>query len=92
MAFGRILEATRRGPLVYHAADNLPFGKAWNTGNNYNGRMSCSMWAEQLEGIRLAASFEIPYANAAGGIVDAESARAFGRDLARSVREYLMSL
>ena len=35
------------------------------------------MWATQIEGIRLATSFEIPYANAAGRPVDADSARAF---------------
>jgi hypothetical protein len=92
MAFGRILEDACRGPLPYRAADNLPFGQAWNTGSNYGDRMSCSMWTSQLEGIRLGTSFEIPYANTAGAVVDAESARAFGRDLAAAVRLYLISL
>jgi len=89
VALGKILEEVQRGPLVYRASDNLPFGTAWNTRGNYGDLMSCTMWATQIEGIRLATSFEIPYANAAGRPVDANSARAFGRDLARAVRQYL---
>jgi hypothetical protein len=89
VAFGKILEEVQQGPLVYSAADNLPYGTAWNTRKNYGDLMSCSMWTAQIEGIRLATSFEIPYANAANRPVDADSARAFGRDLARAVRQYL---
>ncbi len=89
--FGEILEQVQRGPLKYRAAHNLPFGQAWNTAGNYSSGMSCAKWASQLEGIRLATSFEIPYANAAGGVVDADSARAFGHDLASAVRKYLSS-
>ena len=54
------------GPLVYRASDNLPFGQAWNTGGNTGSGKSFGQWAGGLEGIRLAASFEIPYANAGG--------------------------
>ena len=89
VAFGNALERVQRGPLKYRAGDNLPFGKAWNTGANYGERVSCSMWAAGLDGIGLATSLEVPYANAAGGVVDAATSRAFGRDLARAVREYL---
>ena len=64
--FGRLLENVQQGPLVYRVSDNLPFGKAWNTGQNYAAGMSCGRWASGLDGIRLAASFEIPYANAGG--------------------------
>jgi hypothetical protein len=89
VAFGEVLERVQRGPLKYRASDNLPFGTAWNTTANYGDRMSCSMWMSQRKGVGLATSFEIPYANAAGGVVNAETARAFGHDLARSVRIYL---
>ena len=89
VAFANMLERVQRGTLKYRADDDLPFGKSWNTGSNYGGRMSCSMWAASLEGIQLATSLEIPYANAAGIAVDATSARAFGRDLAQAVRVYL---
>ena len=87
--FGRLLEDVQRGSLVYRASDNLPFGKAWNTGSNYAAGMSCGRWASGLEGIRLAASFEIPYANASGQAVTAEGARAFGHSLAKAIRQYL---
>ena len=89
VAFGEILERVQTGPLKYRASDNLPFGTAWNKGANYGDHMSCSMWTASLDGIGLATGFEIPYANAAGGVVDADSARAFGRDLARAVQVYL---
>ncbi len=84
--FGRLLESVQSGPLVYRASDNLPFGQAWNTGGNVGSNRSCAQWASDLEGIRLTASFEIPYANAGGRPVTPESARAFGRSLARALR------
>ncbi len=87
--FGKLLEAARTGPLPYKASNNLPFGKAWNTGKNFDAGKSFSRWAGELPGIRLAASFEIPYANAGGQSVTAESARAFGHDLAKAIRQYL---
>jgi hypothetical protein len=90
--FGRLLETVQSGPLVYRASDNLPFGQAWNTNSNVGANKSCSRWASDLEGVRLVASFEIPYANAGGQPVTAESARAFGRSLARALRGYLERL
>jgi len=88
-AFGKILEAVRTGALPYRASDNLPFGKAWNTARNYASGKSFARWAAEQPGIGLAASFELPYANARGAAVTAETARAFGRDLARAIRRYL---
>lgn len=32
---GKMLETTCRGPLQYHVSDNLPFGTAWNTADNF---------------------------------------------------------
>ena len=89
--FGKILETVQTGgPLVYHARDDLPFGKGWNTRKNYASGKSCIGWASELDGIQLATSFEIPYANASGCAVTAESARAFGHDLARALRYYFL--
>jgi len=87
--FGRLLEAVQTGPLVYQAKDTLPFGQGWNTRQNYDEGKTCKDWASGLEGIRLAATFEIPYANAGGQPVTADSARTFGHDLARAIRQYL---
>jgi hypothetical protein len=39
--------------------------------------------------VQLATSIEIPYANVAGAEVNAESARAFGRDLAVALGRFL---
>ncbi|NUQ65415.1 MAG: acetylxylan esterase [Pirellulales bacterium] len=84
-----ILEEIRQGPLEFHTADNLPFGKGWNTGIKDPSLKSFGRWAAELPGIEVASSIEIAYANASGAEVNAESARAFGRDLARAIRIYL---
>ncbi len=87
--FGRVLEASRAGPLPYSAANDLPFGEAWNAGQNYDLGCSFSRWASGLPDVQLATSFEIPYANASGIAVNAATARAFGRDLGRALCLYL---
>ena len=87
--FARILEASRTGPLPYRAADNLPFGKAWNTVSSDESSMA---WAARVPGIAMAGAMEIPYSCARGHAVTARSARGLGRDLARAIRLYLESL
>ena len=87
--FGKILERVQTGPLVYHETNNLPFGQKWNKSANYTAGTSGARWAGGLPGIKLATTIEFPYANVLGGEVNADTARAFGRDLARSIREYL---
>ena len=88
-AFGRLLEGVRPSPLAYRQADDLPFGQAWNTADNFSQGVSVTRWAGGLEGVRLASSLEIPYATANGRVVDALSARAFGDALATAVWRYL---
>ena len=87
--FSHLLQASIRGPLPYDPANNLPFGTAWNTRANSGGRVSFGRWAATIPGIGLACSIEIPYANASGQEVTAETARAFGYDLARAIYGYL---
>jgi len=89
--FGKILQAVQTGPLVYRAKDDLAYGKGWNTAKNYGTGKSFASWAGGLEGMLIAATIEIPYANAAGRKVTAATARAFGHDLARAIRGYLAS-
>ena len=84
-----LLEAVQQGPLVYRASDNLPYGQAWNTGSGGTNLLSFGGWAASLPGIWAGTSLELPYANAAGREVNADSARAFGRDLARALRRFL---
>ena len=90
--FGALLEENNTSPLPYYASSNLPFGQAWNTSTNYSAGKSFGRWAGELEGISLAASLEIPYANASGEAVTPESARAFGESLAKTIKTYLESL
>ena len=90
--FGQTLERVLAGPLKYRAADNLPFGKSWNTARNFADGLSFSRWAAGLPGIVLATTIEIPYANASGCEVNPASARAFGHDLAKAIRAYLGQL
>ncbi len=91
-ALAKILESVRTGPLPYKAADNLPFGKGWNTGGNFKAGKGCSQWAGELKGVRLASTIEIPYANAAGKPVTRDSARAFGADLVKAIRRYVEAM
>jgi hypothetical protein len=83
-----LLEQGLSGPVPYAAADNLPFGKAWNTGGNYSGGRSFARWVQTLPGTRLGASLEFPYANVRDWTVVPAGVRAFGRDLARAIRAY----
>jgi hypothetical protein len=85
----RVLETVQQGPLVYRVSDNLAFGQAWNKGYADSNLLSFGRWAARLPGIDVASTIEIPYANASGREVNAESARAFGRDLARALQTYL---
>ncbi len=87
--FGAVLEAVNKGPLPYEAASSLPYGEGWNKASNYTAGKSSSRWMGGHDGVRLAATLEVAYANAGGATVSPESARAFGRMLAKAIRVYL---
>jgi hypothetical protein len=87
--FCGLLESTQTGPLKYSAKDNVPFGTAWNSAANYTKGVHFSRWAMDLPGAAATTTLEISYANANGKTVTADSARAFGRDLARALRKFL---
>jgi hypothetical protein len=85
-AFSLILESVIEGPLPYDPADNIPHGQSWNTGELPN---TFGRWAAQTPGIMVSSGVELPYADVKGRPVTRESARAFGRDLARALCRYL---
>ena len=88
--FSELVEKLQKGPLRYRAADDLPFGKAWNKGVNSSRLWSSVVWAcNSVKGLRLCRSFEIPFANANGAVVTPEGCREFGRDLALALRVFL---
>lgn len=90
--FSKILESVQTGSLVYRRSNNLPFGTSWNSAADSGSLKSFEMWASEQPGVLIASSIEIPYANAGGKPVTAESARALGWDLARALRIYLQQI
>jgi hypothetical protein len=88
-AFGKLLEAVKPNPLAYRQSNDLQHGKAWNTSSNFSQGLSFGRWAGTLPGVRLAGTFEIPYATANGTEVTPQAARAFGNGLAVALRQYL---
>ncbi len=91
--FCRLLEAANHGPLPYRTGNNLLYGVGWNTvaewGPPTPEPTSAALWFSQLPGVWFGAIIEVPYANAQGVEVNAQTARAFGRDLAEGLRRYL---
>jgi len=84
--FSRILQQVQTGPLVHNPKHNLPWGEKWNT---LKEPRMCSRWSALVPGVQIGTAIEIPYANVAGAPVTANSARALGHDLARTIRGYL---
>jgi hypothetical protein len=91
-AFAATWERVQEGAIRFRAADCLAFGTAWNTAANYGAGCSSARWAQKAyPAARLIAGIEIAYADALGVEVNAATARALGRDLARALAEHLTS-
>jgi hypothetical protein len=86
--FSAILEKTRCGELPFHPDDNIPYGRDWNVAGSYVQGKTFARWAAELPGISLASTLEIPYANARGAEVNADTARHLGGDLGRAIALY----
>jgi hypothetical protein len=84
--FQQILRTEQRGPIRYDGRSDLPFGMRWN--DEAVATPSFVGWASKLPEVQVATVLELPYANAGGVEVTAESARQLGRDLAVSIRAY----
>ena len=83
--FSQLLEKLQEGTMRYRASDDLPFGQDWNKGVNYAQGWSAVIWAcRRVKGLRIARSFEVPFATANGTVVTPESCRSFGRDVAKA--------
>ena len=89
--FAQLLQRTNHSPIPYRATDDLPFGKDWNVPSNSAQGRGSTRWAAEDLHARLATTIELPYANASGAAVTADSARALGHDLAAAIRQYLQS-
>lgn len=87
--FSKLLEKHSTGEVKSYHANFLPFGEAWNTGNNYSKGISFSKWAGGLKGISVATSIEFPYANISGVMASKDNARSFGEAVTCSIQDYL---
>lgn len=93
-AFSDMLERHAAGDssLPYAASNNLPYGQAWNSAKNFTAGRSFKNWAQSINGVRLAATMEIPYANASGTTVTQESCRLFGHTLSKAIYDYVKAV
>lgn len=87
--FGYLLDSIQQGLLTFNKDHFMPFGKEWNTDKNYSLGWSFDQWAGQLDGVLMSSTLETPYATNEGQQVAPESARSFGRDIARALNIYL---
>jgi hypothetical protein len=90
LEFAKALEKVQTGGIKFRSRDCLEYGTAWNTKANFTQGQSNSGWArETFTNARLVTTVEIAYADALGKEVNADSARALGRDMAAAVAEVL---
>ena len=76
--------------MRYRAADDLPHGKEWNKGSNYKQGWSSVIWAcQKVKGLKVARTYEVPFANANGAVVTPETCRDLGHDTAKVFRAML---
>ncbi len=90
--FCNILKSTNNGELKISGKSYFPYGKSWNSAEKATPGLSFSKWSARLEGVRLPISIEFPYSNNEGQTITQENARAFGIDLARAIKKYLIQL
>jgi hypothetical protein len=84
--FCEVLQKTQTGPLKYDVKDNVPHGVSWNT--LAEPKMN-SRWAATLPGVRIATTIELPYSDVRKTPMTPDAARAFGKDVARTIGLYL---
>ena len=87
--FGDMLANAIHGPLPFSNKDDAYFGDEWRVMDGRTSGVCAADWFAKLPGMRLSTSFEIPYANCDGVCVTADGVRAFGNDLATTIRQYL---
>ncbi|MDO5580898.1 MAG: M14 family zinc carboxypeptidase [Planctomycetia bacterium] len=88
--FAAILEQKQAGGMIpYKESFNLPFGKSWNIGTGSDIPKSLREWSARQKNAIFGATIEIPYANASGKPVTAESARELGHNIAKSMYLFL---
>ena len=88
--FCEVLERVQCGGLGFLASDHYSFGRGWNTAKNYTQGSTMIQWAIRTwPEAPLHIAFEIPFANARYLTLYPPKFRAFGRDIAAALREFL---
>lgn len=91
--FCRLLQSVNSGELKVHENFYMPWGTDWNNRSLYNpGELTFTQWASAIDGVRLPISVEFPYANHEGQTITQENSRAFGVDLMKAIKIYLLQL
>lgn len=89
--FCEVLERVQRGGLGFLASDHYSFGRGWNTAKNYTQGLTLTQWAlKTWPDMPLVIAFEIPFANARYLTLYPPKFRAFGRDIAAAIKEFLV--
>ena len=93
--FASLVEKNAAG-LQYFRKNDYPWGDFWNCDRLYATGNSSTLWATSLPGMRFSGCYEIPFADTRrdrtgrpGSPVTPANARAFGRSVAKSLREFL---
>src|SRR5690606_22742303 len=89
--FSGLLEKYSFGEIKSYHRDFIPYGTSWNTAANFTKGMSFGKWAGILDGVKLAGTIEFPYAAVSGTMVSKDGARVFGKSVAYSIQEFLLS-
>lgn len=88
--FSQLLEKLQCGSMRYKASNDIPFGWGWNTDKNYSQGMCAIRWAlANVPSLRIARTYEVPFANASGATVTPETCRDLGRDTAKVFKAIL---
>lgn len=88
--FINLIAKNNRGPLKFNKQKAMvPFGTSWNTARNYRQGKSFHQWASDLPNAGLVSTIEVPYGVYEGQIITPDRMKAFGRDVAYAIAEYL---
>lgn len=89
--FLELLEREQQGNIIVKSTMVMKFGSGYNRISGEPPPHAAG-WARTVPGALFAVTLEMPYANAQGFEVNADSAREFGRDIAWGLQAYLKEL
>jgi len=85
-AFLDHLDAVQQGPLTYSPANDTVWPSGWEGWDK-----TPMAWFRTVPGVTVSTALEMPYSTNAGMQVTPDRCRAFGQDIARAIRQYLLT-